>query len=930
MRLTKGGRAGRGAGARGVRWRGAARCMAVALAVAAGAAVGQEAKTPEPAAQSRRYEIPAGSLRGVLEAFMAQSGVLLSIDSRAIESRHSDGLTGSYGVAEGLDRILAPHQLRAAPHASGIYTLEPVPPRVSASIQQLSTVHVEADAIKPEDEAYRTAGSSSYISRENIERFRGTSVGDIFQGTPGVLVGENRNSGGLDVNIRGMQGQGRVPVLVDGARQETTVYRGYAGVASRSYIDPDLIGGIQIEKGPSMSAQGTGAVGGVVSMRTLNADDIVKPGNTFGMRMRGSLMGNNSGSPAEPGTISGYFVRNDAYRTNCVAGSESNCAGTNDLRTILGPQGNGTLNRPDTYDPRSWAGSLALASRLESMDLVAAYATRRQGNYYAGRHGPAPVLDLSNTAPGTFNRWTNVYPSVDGASRFRGGEMIVNSNYQSESFLLKSKLYLPNDQELELSWLRYHSLYGELMPSQLLGFDYARQTESSEVTANTYASRYRWNPAGNDAIDLRANLWFTNTHSINRNYSGWLESNPWASNGAERYRRRGGDLSNTMVFDAKSWGTGEIRYGLAAQSETVASTVDEASGGAAGTGRDGTRDEYSAFLAFMYQPVPSVTLDAGLRHTRYSAQDYHSASVCEFVPNDDGTGGATECETVQPGKSRHSGSAPIASLTWEPLPGVQLYGRYAEALRMPSMFESTSGVSVSTVVGSYLKPEHARNREVGVNFLKDGLLKSSDKLRVKLAYFNNQTSNYLTRTINNVSEGSANGFWRVRNIDSARFNGFELSGGYDMGMFYTDFGITKYTKIEICHEGSYRRQPCTDYGLAASYVNNMIPPNWHGTLTLGMRLLDRKLTLGVRGTFMGARNRVPEFDDQGVNSAFARPVEWHAYRIFDLFASYRINDTVSVDFNLDNATDRYYLDALGLGAVPAPGRTARLSVTLQF
>ena len=41
-------------------------------------------------------------------------------------------------------------------------------------------------------------------------------------------------------------------------------------------------------------------------------------------------------------------------------------------------------------------------------------------------------------------------------------------------------------------------------------------------------------------------------------------------------------------------------------------------------------------------------------------------------------------------------------------------------------------------------------------------------------------------------------------------------------------------------------------------------------------------------------------------------------------------DRVNVDFNVDNVTDRYYLDALSLGMVPAPGRTARLSVTLQF
>ncbi len=104
----------------------------------------------------------------------------------------------------------------------------------------------------------------------------------MFKGTTGVLVAENRNSGGLNINIRGMQGQGRVPVLVDGARQETTVYRGYAGVTSRSYVDPDLIGGVEIDKGPTMGASGTGAIGGLVSMHTLNADDIAKPGNDWG------------------------------------------------------------------------------------------------------------------------------------------------------------------------------------------------------------------------------------------------------------------------------------------------------------------------------------------------------------------------------------------------------------------------------------------------------------------------------------------------------------------------------------------------------------------------------------------------------------------------------------------------------------------------
>ena len=49
----------------------------------------------------------------------------------------------------------------------------------------------------------------------------------------------------------------------------------------------------------------------------------------------------------------------------------------------------------------------------------------------------------------------------------------------------------------------------------------------------------------------------------------------------------------------------------------------------------------------------------------------------------------------------------------------------------------------------------------------------------------------------------------------------------------------RYTFIETCHFGSFRRYTCTDYGIANSYVNNMIPPKWHASALLGARLLER-------------------------------------------------------------------------------------------
>lgn len=887
------------------------------------------------AAATPRFDIEPGPLDSRLNQFARAARVTLSFTPAQVQGRISPGLQGSFATGQGLERLLAGTGLAARITAAG-FVLEEVRSVPSATepgepaAVRMDPVEVRADFTGRRDpnQAYREAGSSNYLSRDDIERNRGSSVGDIFRGTTGVLIGENRNSGGLDVNIRGMQGQGRVPILVDGARQETTVYRGYSGVASRSYVDPDLIGGIQIDKGPTMAAQGTGATGGLVQMRTLIAEDIVQPGETFGLRLRGQAIGNNSGSPVAPGTPAGLFTgdfsgANPVYRADCVNASICTPAVPDEWGYAQG------MDRPNTLDAKSWAGSLAIAKRWERADLVAAYAHRNQGNYYAGTHGPSAYMDLSDVRRLPF--YSEVRPVIRGASRFQGGERIPGTNYESSSGLLKGTLYLPRDQELELGLLRYRSTYSEIMPSQIVRFgNFApiSQPRNSEVQADTASARYRWNPSENPLVDLRANLWHTRTRATNNSPSA-TEANLY-NNELERYRRWGMDVGNTSRMEHGGWGRSELRYGLAVQRETVGTTaLTEDPRGL--VGRSGQREEASVFAQWQYKPVSSVTAEIGVRHTRFRSDD--DKPIVVYDPGSplcvDGDGDGA-CDPL-PNRNRQSGTAPVFSLLWEPLGGLQFYGRYAQALRMPSLFESTSGFSFNAAPDVVLKPERAKNREVGLNFLKDGALVTGDKLRLKLAYFRNRTTDYLTRTSPNLWEegGQDSSNFRMRNVDSATFHGIELSGGYDLGYLFTELGATRYRRIEICYEGSYRIHACNDYGIANSYLNNMIPPKWHANATLGARLLDRKLVVGVRGIFMGQRTNAPAYNDDTANGLLPI-VPWHAYRVFDLFASYRISQRVSVDFNLDNFTDRYYLDALGLGLIPAPGRTARLGVTVSF
>ncbi|HWK50110.1 MAG TPA: TonB-dependent receptor, partial [Steroidobacter sp.] len=593
-----------------------------------------------------------------------------------------------------------------------------------------------------------------------------------------------------------------------------------------------------------------------------------------------------------------------------------------DLESFAPAEG---TDRPDLLDFKGWAGSIATARRFEHFDLVAAYAQREQGNYYAGMNGPSPYIAVHE--PLVLPWYTETAISLKGVSRFRAGERVPNTRYENRSTLLKGTFYLPAEQQLELGYLRYDSDFGEMMPSQIRSFGQAREWLPSTILMDTYTARYQYTPTGSPWFDLRANLWHTdstniiNTPDIQSTSGEWsLEDNTRRD---EDYKRWGFDLSNTMRI--ARWGGIKLTYGLAGQWEEMSSDTN-ATGGFYYGPRNGDRNEWSAFGGLEWTLPYHLTFDAGVRYTRFRSEDNNALPISKaskYCVDGDGDG---ECDPVFY-RNRNSGWAPIAGLTWAPLNGLQFFVRYSEALRMPSLFETTSGLSVSPALDVEIKPEHAKNLETGINYLQDGLLREDDKLRIKLAWFWNHVDDYLTRTQPNAWEDQLWNFFRMRNIDKAEFHGVEISGSYDFGPFYAELGGTRYTHIEVCNIGSFVRYYCTNYGLAESYINNMIPPNWHASATLGVRLLDRKLDLGVRGTFMGKRNNIPRYNAQ---TGFNAPIPWHAYDLFDVYASWTQNDTITIDFNVDNVTDRYYLDALSLGLIPAPGRTARLSMTLHF
>ncbi len=140
-------------------------------------------------------------------------------------------------------------------------------------------------ATKTEERWIDTLAAVSTIRDEQLKQLQATRPADIFISTPGVWFQERPDDPATAINIRGLQDFGRVAVTIDGARQN--FQRTGHNADGVFYIEPETIGGIDIVRGPVANIYGSGAIGGVVSFRTKDVEDILKPGEKWAVEAFG-------------------------------------------------------------------------------------------------------------------------------------------------------------------------------------------------------------------------------------------------------------------------------------------------------------------------------------------------------------------------------------------------------------------------------------------------------------------------------------------------------------------------------------------------------------------------------------------------------------------------------------------------------------------
>lgn len=156
--------------------------------------------------------------------------------------------------------------------------------------QPLDEITVAAS--KTEERAIDALAPVSVVTLEQIQGRQATRVGDMVYNVPGVWLQDRGDEPSTSINIRGLQDFGRVAVVVDGARQN---YQRTGHFANGSFfLNPELIGGIDIVRGPTANIYGSGAIGGVASFRTKDIQDVVRPGERWGVDAN-TVLGTNAG-----------------------------------------------------------------------------------------------------------------------------------------------------------------------------------------------------------------------------------------------------------------------------------------------------------------------------------------------------------------------------------------------------------------------------------------------------------------------------------------------------------------------------------------------------------------------------------------------------------------------------------------------------------
>lgn len=857
--------------------------------------------------------IAAQPLGQALNILAHASGRALIVDAGLVAGRQAPALSGRAPLAEALRRLLAGSglQWRIDDQGAIIVTAAPMPQTMRGVSEEQMLQDVVVQAAKPHDEP-----SEIQLGREALNMARSIGNAEIFSSQSNIQLNNIRNEGGaMDVGIRNLQGEGRVPIVIDGSLQSTHTNRGYMGASDRTYIDSDLISSARVKIGASNTPFSAGAIGGLVQVQTLEPSDVILEGQRSGVLIKGSAFNNNK-TPRIGATEleQEYYIVQDGMSQERF---------------------------------RNGALTLAGAHRFERGDVLFAWSRRVTGNYFAGKngHGDYGVSSYRDTMSG--KKLYVEYPPV------APGQEVVNTGFSSDSFLIKSNLIMSDEQRLKLTWRRHTQEAGEVLSSYWRSTStdvYDRplpgnakampQWAPGTADVTSYSAQYSFHARDSKLINLDFGIW--GSDALLHQRTGALPLKRGLSYGDQYLhefsnKRLGAHLVNHAEFDVIPL---SLEFGVSLNQESIR---PESSPEARNVRFKPRRVLLSngQYVTEMRSNSRNADRTAGSlfaqAELRLGGHSLHLGSSVQSVRIDD--------HNINQRLSYHGLVDVNGRLTLRPYDWLDLFGMAARTWRPPSLHEGSRSAEIYNRSLDYpLHPEKARSYEIGGKVKLAGLISQRDRFSVQAKYFDNRIKNYLTQGDRSKEQDSS--ILNFMNYDRFQTRGTELSFEYQHPLFFVQANATQYREPQACsaeiaatlnakraenllkgHRAGPHVDKCNSMGFAMSVLPSRIQPKKRYVITLGARLLESKLTLGTRLRYHSGKKN-PE--DWLKGTAASPIITVPASHLLDVFGEYRFNHQVSAGLHIANLTNRYQVDPGSLVSMPVPGRTIRLALEARF
>lgn len=705
--------------------------------------------------------------------------------------------------------------------------------------------------------------------RSDLEKMRGIANADIFSGITSIQSNNMHNeAGALDIGIRGLQGEGRVPIFIDGSLQSTHTSRGYQGVSDRTYIDTDLLSTLTVHQGATMdsSPYASGAVGGVVNATTLTINDVIKDDSSFGVIFKARA--NNHNRTPE---VSGDYRQQGRY--------------------LL-------ANRDSEYKFEHGSAMIGLGYQHELFSTVLAYSKRSKGNHFSGKNGYDDYQD----------------PVVGP------GQEVVNTSFESDSWLLKLATNNRTAHNADLTYRYHEQKAGEVLAAYWYKFDYDQnwnplpdgqemmpQWGLGTAKVSTYAANYYYQP-NQPWLNLHANVWYTDAKLAQ--YNGL-----WAhGTNAEQYfhgysnDRSGFSVSNESLLT--DWPV-RLTYGFAQQQERLSPEEDgQIRFTQTVTSRDGKRRTQNIFANADINYAP-LKIKLGLNVHNAKSTDHQTKQHLDYKEKVDLLSELTYQLT------------PTTQLFLKSSRTYRMPSLYETTL---------SNEVFSYNPFNPLKPEQSFNNEVGVQWHSTDTMASGDNLHLSASYFRNSIKNYISGGVLPKTPGMPEwrSNFTFTNYDKMQLSGWELSAKYHYAWLYAHLAATLYSETKICStdQAAYAEsERCNSMGFAWGLTPTRIPPKENIHLNLGTQFFNNTLDTGIKVSYhSGKSNPSNWLAGTGASAIIDIPAD---YKI-DLYSQYALNPNTQLFLAINNLTDRYQVQPGAVISMPDPGRTITLGVEVHY